>query len=87
MSTEPSEFAIQALGLPTYTQLKERVTELEAALRDLRLTARVLLQNAQTCAVQHHGSTDEAGWLRDSRLRIEKAEALLQDFQKSTVSR
>jgi hypothetical protein len=56
---------------------KARIAALEAALLDLRLTARVLLQNAQGCVAQHHGSTDEPGWLRDSRLKIEAAETAL----------
>jgi hypothetical protein len=56
-----------------------RIRELDKALRDLRLTARVLLQNAEGCAAQHHGATEEAGWLRDCRLKIEAAEAVLKD--------
>ena len=51
----------------------------KVALRDLRLTARVLLQNAEGCVRQHHGATDEPGWLRDCRLKIEAAEAVLKD--------
>jgi hypothetical protein len=52
---------------------------LEAALAGLRLTARVLLQNAEGCAVNHYGEDfylhGEPGWLRDCRLSIEEAEA------------
>ena len=59
----------------------ERIEQLEAALRSLRLTACVLLQNAEGCAVNHYGEDfqlhGEPGWLRDCRLEIEKAEALL----------
>jgi hypothetical protein len=33
MSTEPSELAVQELGLPTYSDLHSRVEQLEAALR------------------------------------------------------
>lgn len=58
-----------------------RIAELEAALRDLRLTARVLLQNAYGCAVNHYGVDlqlhGEPGWLRDCRTSIEAAEAAL----------
>jgi hypothetical protein len=67
----------QIRQMPTRSQLKARVAELDEALRDLRLTARVLLQNAEGCAINHHGATEEAGWLRDSRLKIEAAEAVL----------
>lgn len=50
-------------------------------LRELRLTARVLLQNSEGCAVNHYGGDHELfgmpGWLRDSEAVIEKAEAFL----------
>jgi hypothetical protein len=63
--------------------LDERVDpdEVKAALRELRLAARVLLQNAEGCAVNHYGEDfhlhGEPGWLRDCRLTIEKAEAVI----------
>lgn len=53
----------------------------KSVLRELRLTARVLLQNAEGCAVNHYGEDfnlhGEPGWLRDCRRSIEKAEAVL----------
>lgn len=58
-----------------------RIAELEAALRSLRHTARVLLQNAEGCAVNHYGEDfslhGEPGWLRDCRSTIEAAEAVI----------
>lgn len=55
--------------------------EVKSALRELRFTARLLLQNAEGCAVNHYGEDfylhGEPGWLRDCRLTIEKAEAIL----------
>jgi hypothetical protein len=68
---------VEALAI--VEDLRKRVADLEAALRDLRLTARVLLQNSEGCVAQHHGSTEEPGWLRDSRLKIEAAEAILKE--------
>ena len=59
--------------------MRHRAERAEEALRGLRLTARVLLQNAEGCVEQHHGATSEPGWLRDSRLKIEAAEAVLKD--------
>jgi DNA-binding MarR family transcriptional regulator len=50
-------------------------------LRELRLTARILLQNSEGCAANHYGSDHELfgmpGWLRDSEAVIKKAEAFL----------
>lgn len=58
-----------------------RIKQLEDALKSLRLTANVLLQNSEGCAVNHYGEDyylhGEPGWLRDSRLCIEAAEAAL----------
>ncbi len=54
---------------------------LKAALKELRLTSVILLQNAEGCAVNHYGADfslhGEPGWLRDCRISIKKAEALL----------
>lgn len=51
------------------------------ALAELRLTARLLLQNAEGCAVNHYGSDFELhgppGWLADAENVIVKAEAAL----------
>lgn len=62
-------------------ELEQRIAELEAAMRDLRLTARVLLQNAEGCAYNHHAEDThqfgEPGWIADSRKTIEAAEKLL----------
>lgn len=57
----------------------DRLEALGVAMRDLRLTAVLLLQNSQACVAQHHGSTSQPGWLRDCRLKIEAAEAVLKD--------
>lgn len=62
-------------------QAEARIAKLKAALTSLRLTARVLLQNAEGCAVNHYGEDfqlhGEPGWLADSRKTIEAAEAVL----------
>lgn len=61
---------------------RKRIAELEAAMTSLRLTACILLQHAEGCAVNHYGDDfqlhGEPGWLRDCRLSIEVAEATLQ---------
>lgn len=58
-----------------------RIAELEAALKDLRFTSAVLLQNAEGCAVNHYGEDyqlhGEPGWLRDCRASIERAAKLI----------
>lgn len=58
-----------------------RIEQLEKSLTGLRLTARLLLQNAEGCAVDHYGEDfhlhGEPGWLRDCRSDIEAAEAAL----------
>lgn len=65
----------------TEDKMLDRIAELEAALRSLRHTARVLLQNAEGCAVNHYGEDfslhGEPGWLRDCRSTIEAAEAVI----------
>lgn len=57
------------------------IAELKATLRELRLIARILLQNAEGCAVNHYGEDYQLhggpGWLRDCRSGIERAEAAL----------
>lgn len=57
------------------------VDGLREALTELRLTARVLLQNAEGCAINHHGADFEIhgppGWLADAENVIVKAEAAL----------
>ena len=57
----------------------KRIDQLETSLSGLRLTARVLLQNAEGCAVNHYGEDfylhGEPGWLKDCRRSIEKADA------------
>lgn len=61
----------------------KRITQLENALRSLRLTARVLLQNSEGCAINHYGADyylhGEPGWLKDCRGSIEAAEAALRN--------
>ena len=61
--------------------LRDRIDALEHTLTNLRLTARVLLQNAEGCAVNHYGEDyhlhGEPGWLRDCRSSIEAAEKTL----------
>ncbi len=58
---------------------RKRIDQLERSLTALRLTARVLLQNAEGCAINHHGGDyylhGEPGWLKDCRRSIEQAEA------------
>jgi hypothetical protein len=62
---------------------RARIAELEAALRSVRLTSRVLLQNAEGCAVNHYGVDyslhGEPGWLADCRKSIEAAEVALRN--------
>lgn len=59
--------------------------ELVKALADLRLTARVLLQNAEGCAANHYGNDfnefGPPGWLADNEDRIVNAERLLSTHQ------
>jgi len=59
--------------------------EIVEALRKLCLTARILLQNAEGCAVNHHGIDHEIhgmpGWLADCAKDIERAEAALQKLE------
>jgi hypothetical protein len=61
----------------------KRITQLEDALRSLRMTARVLLQNSEGCAVNHYGEDYylhvEPGWLKDCRKSIEAAESELRN--------
>lgn len=63
--------------------VEKRITQLEDAIRSLRLTARILLQNSEGCAIHHHGEDyylhGEPGWLADSRKSIEAAEAALRN--------
>jgi hypothetical protein len=52
-----------------------------AALTELRLTARLLLQNAEGCAVNHYGEDFQLfgppGWITDCEAAIVEAEAAL----------
>lgn len=70
----PSKADAPASHLSLIGELVEKMTA-------LRLTARVLLQNAEGCMVKHRARErelqGEPGWLRDSRLCIEDAEATL----------
>lgn len=52
---------------------------LEIALESLRRTAALLLQNAEGCAVLHHGAqtNDLPGWLKDCRRDVERAAQIL----------
>jgi len=68
----------------------DRIEALAVKLKALRLTARILLQNAEGCAVNHYGEDfhlhGEPGWLKDCRSSIEEAEALLADMHSTPPS-
>lgn len=59
--------------------------EVVEALRKLRLTARVLLQNSDGCAVNHYGrdyiAHGRPGWLADCEKDIERAEAAISKLE------
>lgn len=66
-----------------------RIKQLEDAMTSLRLTARVLLQNSEGCAIHHHGEDyhlhGEPGWLGDCRRSIEAAESALRNSPDQTA--
>ena len=64
----------------------EVMQECVEALGKLRLTARILLQNAEGCAVNHYGLDYQIhgapGWLADCEASIKDAESALAKLEK-----
>lgn len=75
-----AKIAADARLIAAAPSLLAEVRRLREALKELRLTARILYQNSIACGVQHHGRALDApspGWLVDCDKVIAKAEALI----------
>lgn len=63
------------------SEAKAEIERLRGALTHLRLTAALLLQNAEGCAVNHYGEDFQThgmpGWLADCKRDIDAAVAAL----------
>lgn len=63
------------------SESKQVNADLLEALKELRLTAQLLQQNSEGCAVKHHGINIELdglpGWLKDTKASIDRALAAI----------